>query len=92
MLTNRGWLIGLGYAFVNLDFEDTSHNQVLFELIDNKLHIGALLSLNKNVTGLIHSDEMIYENGTEKLLVGATSAQLATTHQQYVLGSFSWEV
>jgi RecJ-like exonuclease len=92
MLTNRGWLIGLGYTFVNLDFEDTSHNQVLFELIDNKLHIGALLSLNKNVTGLIHSDEMIYENGTEKLLVGATSAQLATTHQQYVLVSFSWEV
>ncbi len=91
MLTNRGWLLGLGYSSVNLDFEDTSHNQEFFELINDKLHIGALLSLNKNVTGFIHSDEMSYEKGTEKLLVGAVSAQFTLTNQEQIEGDFYWE-
>jgi uncharacterized protein YdgA (DUF945 family) len=91
MITDRGFLLGLGYTSVKLEFEHTDSNQEFIELVNNKLHIGALLSFNKNVTSFISSDEIRYENADKKLVVGSSSATFIATNQKYIVGDFFWK-
>ena len=90
MVTDRGWFLGLGYSSVALNFEGTDDNQELIDLINNKIHLGALLSFNKKLTSFISTDAMRYENSEETLIAGASSATFTVFDQKHIVGDFSW--
>jgi len=90
IITSQGWHLGLGYSAVKFKFSAAEVDEEIIKLINEKIHLGALLSFNKDVTSFIKTDEMSYQDGESTLVSAPASAQFTLTDNTSIAGQFSW--
>ncbi|WP_019027341.1 YdgA family protein [Colwellia piezophila] len=90
IITKQGWHLGLGYSAVKFKFSAAELDEKIIKLINENMHLGALLSFNKDVTTFINTDEMSYEEGESVIVAKAVAAQFTLINNEHISGDFSW--
>jgi len=90
IITSQGWHLGLGYSAIKFEFSAADVDVEIIKLINEKIHLGALLSFNNEVTSFIETDEMSYQDGGNTLVSAPALAQFTLTNNASVRGKFSW--
>jgi len=90
IITSQGWHLGLGYSAVKFKLSAVEVDEEIIKLINEKIHLGALLSFNKDVTSFIKTDEMSYQDEETTLVSAPASAQFTLTDNARIAGQFSW--
>jgi uncharacterized protein YdgA (DUF945 family) len=90
IITSQGWHLGLGYSAVKFKFSAGEVDEAIIKLINEKIHLGALLSFNNELTSFIKTDEISYQDGDTSLVSAPASAQFTLTDDTSLAGQFSW--
>lgn len=90
IITKQAWHLGLGYSAVKFKFSAAELDEKIIKLINDNMHLGALLRFNKDVTTFIHTDEMSYEEGSSAIVAKAAAAQFTLVNNEKISGDFSW--
>jgi len=90
IMTKQGWHLGLGYSAMKFKFSSPDVDEEIINLINENLHLGALLGFNKDVTTFIHTDEINYEGNGTTLVSAPASAQFSLINNEHITGNFSW--
>ena len=90
IITDQGWHLGLGYSAIKFKFSATEIDNEITELINEKIHLGVLLSFNKDITTFIKTDEMNYQEGDTAIVSAQAEAQFSLINNEQIIGGFSW--
>jgi len=90
IITAQGWHLGLGYSEMTFKLLSAEVDEDLSKLIHEKLHLGALLSFNNDVTAFIKTDELSYENEGDSIVSAPSKTQFTFINNQHIKGNFSW--
>ncbi|MBU2870343.1 DUF945 family protein [Colwellia sp. E2M01] len=91
MFTEQGLQLGLGYSAMKFKLLSADVDEDITKLLNEKVHIGALLGFNKDVTAFIATDEIRYEEGGSSLVSAPSSAQFSFIDNDEISGDFSWQ-
>ncbi|KGJ91639.1 YdgA family protein [Colwellia psychrerythraea] len=90
IITEQAWHLGLGYSAMTFNFSAADVDEKIIKLINEKLHLGVLLSFNKDVTTFINAEEMSYEDGEGAIVSAPATAQFTLINNEHISGDFSW--
>ncbi|PKI13199.1 YdgA family protein [Colwellia sp. 12G3] len=90
IITDQGWHLALGYSTIKFKLSAIEVDEKIIDLINEKLHLGALLSFNKEVTTFIKTDEMRYKDGETSIVSAPASAEFTLINNEYIIGGFTW--
>ena len=90
IITEQDWHLGLGYSAVKFKFSAAEVDDEIIDLINENIHLGALLSFNKNVTTFIKTDEMSYQDGETVIVSAPAEAEFSLINNEKIIGDFSW--
>ena len=90
IITEQDWHLGLGYSAIKFKFSSAEVDDEIIELINEKIHLGALLSFNKDVTTFITTEEMSYQDGDTAIVSAPAEAQFSLINNEQIIGGFSW--
>lgn len=90
IITEQGVHLGLGYSAIKFTFSAIEVDEKIIKLINEKLHLGALLSFNKEVTTFIKTDKMSYQDSEIAIVSAPASAQITLINNEHIIGDFSW--
>ncbi|NQZ25748.1 MAG: YdgA family protein [Colwellia sp.] len=90
IITEQDWHLGLGYSSMKFEFSAAEVDDEIIDLINEKLHLGALLSFNKDVTTFIKTEEMSYQDGETLIVSAPAEAQFTLINNEEINGDFSW--
>lgn len=90
LFTNQGWQLGLGYSELKFKLSSVDVDSEIMALINEKIHLGALLGLNNNVTTFINTDEFSYEDQGNEIKSAPSSAKFSFIDNKKINGEFSW--
>ncbi len=90
IITKQGWHLGLGYSAIKFKFSAIEVDEKIIKEINEKIHIGSLLSFNKDVITFINTDEMSYQDEESTITSAAASGQFTLINNEQIIGDFSW--
>ena len=90
IITEQDWHLGLGYSAIKFKLSAAEVDDEIINLINEKLHLGALLSFNKDVTTFIKTDEMSYQDGETIIVSAPAEAEFSLINNETIIGDFSW--
>ena len=90
IITEQNWHLGLGYSAVKFKFSALELDESIVEIINEKLHVGALLSFSKEVTTFIDTDKITYQDVDSVIVSEPSSAQFTLINNEHIIGDFSW--
>ena len=91
IITEKNWHLGLGYSAVKFKFSALELDESIVDIINEKLHVGALLSFSKEVTTFIDTDKITYQDVDSVIVSEPSSAQFTLINNEHIIGDFSWE-
>ncbi|AAZ27771.1 YdgA family protein [Colwellia psychrerythraea] len=90
IITDKNWYFGLGYSTAKFKFAALGVDERIVDIINEKLHVGALLGFSKDVTTFINTDKISYQD-TDSVIVSEPSfAQFTLINNEHIIGDFSW--
>jgi len=90
IITEQSWHLALGYSAVKFKFAALDVDDDIVEIINEKLHVGALLGFNKAVTTFIDTDKISYQNVDGLIVSEPASMQFTLINNEHINGDFSW--
>lgn len=90
IITEQNWHLGLGYSRVKFKFTALELDESIVDIINEKLHVGALLSFSKEVTTFINTDKISYQDVDSVIVSEPSSAQFTLINNEHISGDFSW--
>ena len=90
IITDNSWHLGLGYSTMKFSLSAIELDEGIAELINEKLHVGALLDFNKAVTTFINTDKMSYQDVDTVIVSEPATAQFTLVNNKSIVGDFSW--
>lgn len=91
IITEQNWYLGLGYSAVKFKFSALELDESIVDIINEKLHVGALMSFSKEVTTFIDTDKITYQDVDSVIVSEPSSAQFTLINNEHIIGDFSWE-
>ena len=86
----QGLFWGLGYSVLSFKITSTDIDTEVIELINEKIHLSALLDFDSNVTTFISTDEFSYEDQGSSIVSLPSTANFTLLDNKKIKGSFSW--
>lgn len=90
VMTKQGWFLALGYSQLRFSVASADVDSDILTLINEKIHLGALLDFNSNVTTFINTDKFNYEGQGSSLSSEPLAAKFALIDNKKIKGDFSW--
>ncbi len=90
IITEQSWHLGLGYSEVKFKFAALDVDDDIVKIINEKLHVGALLGFNKAVTTFIATDKISYQDVDGLIVSEPASMQFTLINNEHINGDFFW--
>ncbi|TYK67111.1 YdgA family protein [Colwellia echini] len=90
IIADQGLQFGLGYSTMTFKLLSVDIDEDITQLLNEKIHLGALLGFNKNVTAFISTDEVSIEEDGSSIVSAPSSAQFTFIDNKEISGTFSW--
>lgn len=90
LITEQGFLIGLGYSELSFKLASADVDSDVIALINEKIHLGALLDFDNNITSFINTDKFSYEEEGSSLVSLPASAKFTLIDNKRLSGDFYW--
>lgn len=90
VITDQGWFLALGYSQLSFSLSSADVDNEILTLINEKIHLGALLDFNSDVTTFINTDKFSYEDQGNSIVSAPSAAQFSLIDNKKIKGNFSW--
>jgi uncharacterized protein YdgA (DUF945 family) len=90
IITDSNWHLGLGYSALNFSLAGFDVDKDIINIINEKLHVGALLAFNKEVTTFINTDKLSYQDIDGMITSEPASAEITISNKEHIEMFASW--
>lgn len=90
IFTGEKLQLGLGHSALTFTLLSNDVDDELLKLINEKIHISALLGLNKAVTTFVNIDALKYQNAGNSIESAPSQIEVTFRDNKHMIGDLSW--
>lgn len=90
IITDNNWHIGLGYSAASFKVSADEIDENIMTLINENIHLSALLSFDRSATVFIETDKSNYETDDSTITVAPSLSEFTFSNNEHITGTFSW--
>lgn len=87
---NNNWHFGFGHSAVSTDFSSFELGEELTQLLQDKVHLSALMAFDSTVTTFLHTDEISHQVDSNKITAHPASMWFSIKDNTQIAGEFNW--